>query len=238
MVSGPDLVGYAGWLMSRICAHQRRRGRIVLPGAAAAVGCRPVTLPCLRRFSSIRPRRPVQAGGRAAPPVVGMVGGGQLARMTCAAAVGLGVRSGCWPAAADESAAQVCAGTVIGDYRSARTCWALRGRLRRGDLRPRARARSGPGGHGARRDSGPARLRGAALRPGQAGHARPADRARRRRARRTRPWPGWPTSPPSLTVMAGRWCSRRSPAATTAGACGSARRPAEAAEVLRARHRS
>ena len=51
-------------------------------------------------------------------PVVGMVGAGQLARMTCQAAVGLGIGFRVLAAAADESAAQVCAGTQIGDYRS------------------------------------------------------------------------------------------------------------------------
>jgi 5-(carboxyamino)imidazole ribonucleotide synthase len=51
-------------------------------------------------------------------PVVGMVGAGQLARMTCQAAVGLGIGFRVLAAAAGESAAQVCAGTEIGDYRS------------------------------------------------------------------------------------------------------------------------
>ena len=51
--------------------------------------------------------------------VVGMVGAGQLARMTAAAAVGLGIRFRVLAADPDESAAQVCADTVIGDYRSA-----------------------------------------------------------------------------------------------------------------------
>jgi 5-(carboxyamino)imidazole ribonucleotide synthase len=51
-------------------------------------------------------------------PVVGMVGAGQLARMTCQAAAGLGIRFRVLAAAADESAAQVCAATRIGDYRS------------------------------------------------------------------------------------------------------------------------
>ncbi|MGH3276229.1 MAG: 5-(carboxyamino)imidazole ribonucleotide synthase, partial [Streptosporangiaceae bacterium] len=52
-------------------------------------------------------------------PVVGMVGAGQLARMTAAAAVGLGISFRVLAGALDESAAQVCAGTVLGDYRSA-----------------------------------------------------------------------------------------------------------------------
>jgi 5-(carboxyamino)imidazole ribonucleotide synthase len=51
-------------------------------------------------------------------PVVGMVGAGQLARMTAQAAVGLGIGFRVLAATAGESAAQVCAGTQIGDYRS------------------------------------------------------------------------------------------------------------------------
>jgi 5-(carboxyamino)imidazole ribonucleotide synthase len=49
-------------------------------------------------------------------PVVGMVGGGQLARMTAQAAVGLGIEFRVLAGAPGESAAQVCAGTVIGDF--------------------------------------------------------------------------------------------------------------------------
>ena len=52
------------------------------------------------------------------PPVVGMVGAGQLARMTAAAAIGLGIRLRVLAADPDESAAQVCADTVLGDYHS------------------------------------------------------------------------------------------------------------------------
>ncbi len=51
-------------------------------------------------------------------PVVGMVGGGQLARMTAAAAIGLGVGFRVLADSPDDSAAQVCAGTQVGDYRS------------------------------------------------------------------------------------------------------------------------
>lgn len=51
-------------------------------------------------------------------PVVGMVGAGQLARMTCQAAIGLGIGFRVLAADAGESAAQVCAGTQVGDYRS------------------------------------------------------------------------------------------------------------------------
>ncbi len=53
-----------------------------------------------------------------APPVVGMVGAGQLARMTSQAATGLGVGFRVLANTADESAAQVVAGTQLGDYRS------------------------------------------------------------------------------------------------------------------------
>ena len=58
------------------------------------------------------------ASGHAPVPVVGMVGAGQLARMTCQAAIGLGIGFRVLAADAAESAAQVCAGTQIGDFRS------------------------------------------------------------------------------------------------------------------------
>jgi 5-(carboxyamino)imidazole ribonucleotide synthase len=64
----------------------------------------------------ISPAAKDESGGR--PPVVGMVGAGQLARMTAAAAIGLGIRFRVLAADPDESAAQVCADTVVGDYRS------------------------------------------------------------------------------------------------------------------------
>jgi 5-(carboxyamino)imidazole ribonucleotide synthase len=51
-------------------------------------------------------------------PTVGMVGGGQLARMTCQAAIGLGVGFRVLAGSAADSAAQVAAGTRLGDYRS------------------------------------------------------------------------------------------------------------------------
>jgi 5-(carboxyamino)imidazole ribonucleotide synthase len=53
------------------------------------------------------------------PPVVGMVGGGQLARMTAQAAIGLGIEFRVLADTADDSAAQVCVLTTVGDYRSA-----------------------------------------------------------------------------------------------------------------------
>src|SRR5258707_2794287 len=55
---------------------------------------------------------------RSGPPVVGMVGAGQLAGRTGQAAVSLGIGFRVLAAAPDESAALVCAGTQIGDHRS------------------------------------------------------------------------------------------------------------------------
>jgi 5-(carboxyamino)imidazole ribonucleotide synthase len=51
-------------------------------------------------------------------PVVGMVGGGQLARMTAQAAVSLGIGFRVLATSPGESAALVSAGTQIGDHRS------------------------------------------------------------------------------------------------------------------------
>jgi 5-(carboxyamino)imidazole ribonucleotide synthase len=59
-----------------------------------------------------------RAPGYRGVPVVGMVGAGQLARMTGQAAIGLGIGFRVLAADAAESAAQVCAGTRVGDYRS------------------------------------------------------------------------------------------------------------------------
>jgi len=67
------------------------------------------------------------APGRHAVPVVGMVGAGQLARMTCQAAIGLGFGFRVLAADAADSAAQVCAGTQIGDYRSSEDLMAFAG---------------------------------------------------------------------------------------------------------------
>ena len=50
--------------------------------------------------------------------MVGMVGGGQLARMTSQAATGLGIGFRVLAATVSDSAAQVVAGTELGDYRS------------------------------------------------------------------------------------------------------------------------
>ena len=51
-------------------------------------------------------------------PVVGMVGAGQLARMTGQAAISLGIGFRLLAGSAADSAAQVCAGVSIGDYTS------------------------------------------------------------------------------------------------------------------------
>jgi 5-(carboxyamino)imidazole ribonucleotide synthase len=59
-----------------------------------------------------------RAPGRGGEPVVGMVGAGQLARMTCQAAIGLGIGFRVLAANAGDSAAQVCAGTSVADYRN------------------------------------------------------------------------------------------------------------------------
>jgi 5-(carboxyamino)imidazole ribonucleotide synthase len=59
-----------------------------------------------------------RAPRRSGAPVVGMVGAGQLARMTGQAAVGLGIGFRVLAAAPDESAALVFAGTQLGNYRS------------------------------------------------------------------------------------------------------------------------
>ncbi|MGY6502183.1 MAG: 5-(carboxyamino)imidazole ribonucleotide synthase [Acidimicrobiales bacterium] len=57
--------------------------------------------------------------GASPPPTVGMVGGGQLARMTHQAAIGLGVPLRIMVAGPDDSAAQVCPWTRSGDPHSA-----------------------------------------------------------------------------------------------------------------------
>src|ERR1700744_3486458 len=66
----------------------------------------------------LRPAADSSATGTPGAPVVGMVGAGQLARMTSQAATGLGIGFRVLAAAPDESAAQVVAGTRVGDYRS------------------------------------------------------------------------------------------------------------------------
>ena len=57
-----------------------------------------------------------EADGRPLVPAVGMVGAGQLARMTCQAAIGLGVGFRVLADSAGDSAAQICADVQVGDY--------------------------------------------------------------------------------------------------------------------------
>ena len=56
--------------------------------------------------------------GKRPVPVVGMVGAGQLARMTGQAAISLGIGFRVLAGSPSDSAAQVCAGVTIGDYTS------------------------------------------------------------------------------------------------------------------------
>jgi 5-(carboxyamino)imidazole ribonucleotide synthase len=62
-----------------------------------------------------------RAGSAIAGPTVGVVGGGQLARMMQQAAIGLGVPIRLLAAGHDDSAAQVVASTRVGDYRDLST---------------------------------------------------------------------------------------------------------------------
>ncbi len=109
-------------------------------------------------------------------PVVGMVGAGQLARMTCPAAAALGIGFRVLAAAAGDSAALVCAGAQTGDYRSAADLLAFAGgcdvltfdheHVPAAVLAALEQVRRGAAAR-------PGRAR---LRPGQARHARAADR--------------------------------------------------------------
>ncbi len=64
--------------------------------------------------------QPAEAGDRASQrPVVGMVGAGQLARMTAQAAISLGIDFRVLADTPDDSAAQICAGARTGNYASA-----------------------------------------------------------------------------------------------------------------------
>jgi 5-(carboxyamino)imidazole ribonucleotide synthase len=67
------------------------------------------------------PSRPDAPALDSEPPLVLVVGGGQLARMTAQAAVALGVPMRLLAEEADGSAAQVVADTVVGDYRDLKT---------------------------------------------------------------------------------------------------------------------
>ncbi|MFC5180176.1 5-(carboxyamino)imidazole ribonucleotide synthase [Actinomadura harenae] len=63
-------------------------------------------------------RDAAQSGAAGRTPVVGMAGGGQLARMTQQAAIALGVSLRVLAGSADDSAARVTPGTAVGDDRS------------------------------------------------------------------------------------------------------------------------
>jgi 5-(carboxyamino)imidazole ribonucleotide synthase len=58
------------------------------------------------------------AAATSRPPIVGMIGAGQLARMTVGSASELGIHFRVLAAAPDESAAQVTGDVALGDYRS------------------------------------------------------------------------------------------------------------------------
>ena len=154
-------------------------------------------------------------------PVVGMVGAGQLARMTHQAAIALGPSLRSWPIrpttgppwwpptswSATTGRWRTCAtspGAATWSPSTTSTC-------RSAHLRALA-------ADGVTVAPGPGR---AAVRPGQARDAGPADRARHRRAR---PAAAIAERGRASTAFgagtAGRWCSRRPPAATTAGASG------------------
>ena len=99
-----------------------------------------------------------------------------------------------------DSAAQVVADVVVGDYRDLDDAARLRRGLRRDHLRPRARADRAPARPGGGRHRRAARARRAGARPGQGRDARAARRDRRARARarphRRRPRRTSPPSPP------------------------------------------
>src|SRR5262249_3654276 len=82
-----------------------------LPGVAAGMGRGEWASHRLRRVRG-------EPGKRPSAPVVGMVGAGQLARMTCQAAIGLGIRFRVLAGSALDSAAQVCAEVRVGNYTS------------------------------------------------------------------------------------------------------------------------
>jgi 5-(carboxyamino)imidazole ribonucleotide synthase len=92
---------------------QRSRGRPEKRIGTAGVGERP------RKLRRVSDRIGPGAGSSGGLPVVGMVGAGRLARMTAQAAISLGIEFRVLAEDPMDSAAQVCAGTVIGDYRSA-----------------------------------------------------------------------------------------------------------------------
>ena len=165
-------------------------------------------------------------------PVVAMVGGGQLSRMTHQAAIALGQSLRVLATDPSESAALVVADVHIGDHRDlAGAAAARRGRHGR-DLRPRARADRAPPRPwwrpvtASRRD----RRRSSTRRTSSccAGRSpRPGNRSRPGRRRR-----GSRTSRRSPRRTAGPSSSRPRGAGTTAGASSSSTGPGEAADLL------
>ena len=132
-----------------------------------------------------------EAEGRPLAPVVGMVGAGQLARMTCQAAIGLGIGFRVLAGSARDSAAQVCADVQVGDYTRLEDLLAFAGGCdvvtfdhehvpaeHLAELERAVAVRPGGGR--------------APPYPGQAGDAGAADRASACPARVTRRSPTWP----------------------------------------------
>ncbi len=144
-------------------------------------------------------------------PRVGVVGGGQLARMLAPAAIALGVHLRVLAESAGRrSAAQVVPDAPVGAADDLAALRSFAGRLRRRHLRPRARAAAGAGRPGRGRRRRAARAGGPALRPGQGRDAGPADRGRDPVPARGR-WCASAGRPRrrSPSGSAGRWCSRR-----------------------------
>ena len=197
-------------------AHSHRLGGVRSPAAARQAAGWPRRLRRVTDEPDGRPAGPGGGHGRG-----GAAGPDDLPGGDPASASG----SGCSRTRAADSAAQVCAGVHDRGLHDARRPARLRRRLRRGDVRPRARAGRAPGRAGAgRARSGPG---AAALRYTQDKLA-----MRERLTRLGVPCPryapvaergrGGRASP---RTRAGRWCSRRSAAATTGAGSGCAGRP-------------
>ena len=175
-------------------------------------------------------------GSEAGLPVVGMVGAGQLARMTHQAAIALGQSLRVLAAGPDDPAALVTAGRLPRGADRPRGVAGVRARLRGRHPRPRARAAGAPACAGRRRRHRAPWPGRAAARAGQARDAATARRAGRCRAavRRDRR-AGRPGRVRRRARLAGR-CSRPSAAATTGAACGSTPTPELVDELARRGH--
>ena len=100
-------------------------------GTTYAVAPGPAAAPRRGGWSALASDRPGYPGsvtfpGSAKFPVVGMVGGGQLARMTHQAGIPLGVRFKLLADTPQDSASQVVSDVVLGDYRDLETLRASR----------------------------------------------------------------------------------------------------------------